>query len=61
MDNEQTHNITLTKSEWGWVCIALWDGSKYNEDEGWHNIAKTMRELARRISDIRSEQDLDRV
>lgn len=60
MDNN-AHNITLTDSELGWVAIALWDGAKYNENEGWHNIAKVMRELADRMGNLRTAQDLDRV
>lgn len=61
MDNEQTHNITLTDTELGWVIIALYDSARYNEDEGWHVIAKTMHRLAERMNDIRMGQDLDRV
>lgn len=61
MDNEQTYNITLTNTELGWVAIALWDGATYNEDKGWHFIAKVMRELADRMGNLRTAQDLDRV
>lgn len=61
MDNEQTHNITLTGTELGWVIIALWDSERFNKEEGWHGIAKTMQGLAERMSDIRMGQDLDRV
>lgn len=60
MDNN-AHNITLTDSELGWVAIALWDSARLNREEGWHNIASTMRGLAERLADIRMGQDLDRV
>lgn len=56
MDNN-AHNITLTDSELGWVVIALWDSARLNREEGWYNIASTMRGLAERLADIRWAQE----